>query len=258
LSIAESSEHAVAFIGRIENAFVSKAVFPRNCYPDKSLTRLLRRVTTTARAIARLTRLGYGADALGLTRSLIDDWLVIRWITNKETEVRGKLFYDFWAKQLERMSDLSEQYGPEGQDSIPLTARVEERAAQFKKWSSLGPTSKQMEEEEEVLDPGSTMQFARGWTYDVLFFLTSCYIHPTAIGVRHRDLPMRSVLSFDRENEDSEAEQALVAVGAFVAQIANRISVFWGLNLTVQIEGYWKEYSAKILPDGGDSSQGPL
>jgi hypothetical protein len=71
-------------------------------------------------------------------------------------------------------------------------------------------------------------------------------------------LPMRSVLSFDRANEDSEAEQALVAVGAFMAQIANRISVFWGLNLTAQIEGYWREYSAKILPDGGDSSQGPL
>ena len=67
---------------------------------------------------------------------------------------------------------------------------------------------------------------------------------------------MRSVLSFDRANEDSEAEQALVAVGAFVAQIANRISVFWGLNLTGQIEAYWREYSAKILPDGGDSSQG--
>jgi Family of unknown function (DUF5677) len=254
--MAESSDHAVTFIRQIENAFVAKAVFPRNCYPDKSLTRLFRRATTTATAIARLTRSGYGADALGLTRSLIDDWLVVRWITNKETEVRGTLFFDFWAKQLERVSDLSEQYGPEDQEIVPLTATVEERAAQFKKWSTLGPTAKQMEEEEEVLDPGSTMQFARGWTYDVLFFLTSCYIHPTAIGVRHRGLPMRSVLSFDRANEDSEAEQALVAVGAFVAQIANRISVFWGLNLTGQIEAYWREYSAKILPDGGDSSQG--
>jgi Family of unknown function (DUF5677) len=148
LSIAESSGHAVAFVRQVENAFVSKAVFPRNCYPDKALTRLLRRATTTAMSIARLTRSGYGADALGLTRSLIDDWLVVRWITNKETEVRGKLFYDFWAKQLERMSDLSEQYGPEDQESVPLTATVEERAAQFKKWSSLGPTAKQMEEEQ--------------------------------------------------------------------------------------------------------------
>jgi hypothetical protein len=97
------------------------------------------------------------------------------------------------------------------------------------------------------------MHFAPGWTYDVLFFLTSCYIHPTAIGVRHRDLPMRCVLSFHRANEDNEAEQALVAVGAFVAQIANRISVFWGLNLTAQIEGYWREYSAKTLPGVGNS-----
>jgi hypothetical protein len=190
-----------------------------------------------------LAESGYGADALGLSRSLVDDWLVIRWITNRDSDARGRRFIDFLAKQLERMDEVSEEYGPSDQPRGGLSARVQEVADEFSSWKSLGTTARAMAEEPEELDPGSSMHFAAGWTYDVLYFWTCCYIHPTPIGVRHRALPKGALFSFDAANEDDEAEQALAAVGTFLSQIANRASVFWGLNLTTNIEGFWSEYA---------------
>jgi hypothetical protein len=247
LSTTKQSKEAMICVKKIEAAFIRKGVFPRNCYPDKAIAQFLRRADTSARAVINLTASGFGADALGLCRSLIEDWFALRWITNQETEVRCRRFLLFLAKQLERMKELSETYGPNNQPTVELTARVQKSASEFEKWQSLGPTVKAMAEEVEVLDPDSPLKFDKlSWSYDVTYFLSCCYLHPTAIGMRHRNLRLRTAFSFDRAHEDSEAEQALVAAVAFLALVANRASVYWGLNLTRDIEQCWLEF-AKCL-----------
>ena len=230
-------------VRRVETAFEHKQIYPRNITSDQMLSAMFRRTVGTVRSVVLLAESGHGADALALTRNLVDSFIVGRWVTNQDAETRGRLFWGFEAKQLERQREIIQKYSS-GADIPPLPGghTTEQIAAEYKRWDTWGPGVRTMAIEDEVLNPEAWLNMQPIWSHEVLFFLASCYLHPTPLGVREWCTPKGGVFNFDKRDEGNCAEQALVACASLIAHLANRISVFWGLGLSDELAGYWQKY----------------
>jgi len=62
---------------------------------------LLSKALTVARAVCCLVENGFPAEAFGLTRTLIDIYLTLRYISNADTEVRAERYARFFEKNQE-------------------------------------------------------------------------------------------------------------------------------------------------------------
>ena len=62
---------------------------------------LFSKTLTAGRAICALVREGFGEEAFGIGRTLIDIYLVVRYIANKDTEARAERFAMFFTKDQE-------------------------------------------------------------------------------------------------------------------------------------------------------------
>jgi hypothetical protein len=122
----------------IERAFERKDMYLRGVSKaDVAVGALLRRSARMTRAIVALGKLGFGADAVALSRSLIDHWIVLRWITNQDSEARARLFWFFEAKQKERVGEVINKYPP-SRDQTPLVLPPKTRriAEEYPRWDS--------------------------------------------------------------------------------------------------------------------------
>jgi hypothetical protein len=248
MSIEDFSRPTLAVITDMEQALESKGIYLRQSWADGTVSALVRRSLRLARAIVILADAGSGADAQALSRSLIDCWIVLRWITNQDSERRGELFWGFEAKQKERFAEIVKKYPPSSGVTYTLRPEVQRVAGDYPRWDSWGPGVKAMANEPEMLDSGAWQDKQTVWTYESLFFFASCYLHPTATGLGHEVLERGSIFSFQRrESEDGHAESALTATAAMVARIGNRASVFWGLGLTDEIDQSWQKHLGPLM-----------
>ena len=249
MSIKDMSRRTLALTTYVEQALDGKGVYLRRSFADGTVSALVRRSLRLARAVIVLAKAGSGADALALSRSLIDCWIVLRWVTNQDSESRGKLFWGFEAKQKERFAEIVKKYPPSsGPVSFTLTPEVQRVADDYPRWDSWSPGMKAMANEGEVLDPGAWLSMQPVWTHESLFFFASCYLHPTATGLGHEVLEWGSVFSSKRtNNEESHAESALAATAAMVAHTGNRVSVFWGLGLSDEFAKAWQKHIGPLM-----------
>src|ERR1700722_11667895 len=106
MSVHRKARRLTLLTGRIEAAFERKEVYLRKwSHSDTALAAIFRRSTKTTRAITHLARLGFGTDALALSRSLIDSWITVRWMTNRDSEARSRQFWGFQLRQRDRLSE---------------------------------------------------------------------------------------------------------------------------------------------------------
>jgi hypothetical protein len=112
MSIEDFSRPTLAVISYIEQALNGKGIHLRQSWADGTVSALVRRSLRLARAVVLLADAGFGADAQALSRSLIESWIVLRWVTNQDSENRGRLFWGFEAKQKERFAEVVNKYPP--------------------------------------------------------------------------------------------------------------------------------------------------
>jgi Family of unknown function (DUF5677) len=133
LSIHRLSRAVTLYLGRVERAFTLREMFLRQSYSDVVLSAIFRHSMKTARAIVTLANSGFGSNALGLSRSVADEWLTIRWLTNREPEPRCKLFLGFAAKQRERIVDILDRHNA-NMHNQRNDLRRKALAAEYKRW----------------------------------------------------------------------------------------------------------------------------
>jgi hypothetical protein len=173
---------------------------------------------------------------------------VLRWITNQDSESRGERFWKFEAKQKVRLAEVVNKYPPSSRVTFTLRPEVQQVAHDYPNWHSWGPGMKAMATEPEVLDTGAFLNTHTMWTYDSLYFFSSCFLHPTAIGLGHEVLRHGSIFSTNRtDNEDGHAMSAMGATAAVIVRIGNRASVFWGLGLSDEIEQTWRKQIGPLI-----------
>jgi hypothetical protein len=80
-----------------ESEFISAV----RSYRTLIILALILKALSVARAVCVLVETDFSGEAFGMSRTLIDIYFTIRYVSNRETEARAKKFAEFYAKDHE-------------------------------------------------------------------------------------------------------------------------------------------------------------
>ncbi len=175
---------------------------------------------------------GFYGEAFGLSRTLIDIFLTVRYISNKDTERRAKECVEYIAKTQEELIRLSHKHFPTKADHPKLGEKFSELAKAYKsahRWTgariremALGPDSY------EVDSLGSPT--VHDFDYEFVYWQTSQFVHATILSAVEHATPQGEPFHVRaRINEDAiRGDEALFNVLAFVSKTF--VSGYRGLN----------------------------
>src|SRR5690349_16511979 len=99
------------FVRRTRNKLNKCGYYPRfQTYKDSVLLALFSKAIRVSEAICCLVDGGFGEEAFGATRTLLDVLFNIRYIVNKETEHRAQLYYNFFSKSSEHWHYVANEF----------------------------------------------------------------------------------------------------------------------------------------------------
>lgn len=161
--------------------------YPRsNVYLDIVVLALLSKSLIVGKAVCKLVERGFYEEAFGLTRTIVDLYFTIRYITNRDCEERAQQFTYFFAKDREGWTAIIQKYYPSAQiKRREYPVQILEKAKEYKhphKWTGLGDQTRQMAMEDDTheLDQ-SGKPFKCQFDYEVMYKWTSHYVHPTVV-----------------------------------------------------------------------------
>jgi Family of unknown function (DUF5677) len=112
--------------------FINAAEFlpATQTYRGTILLALLSKCFTVGRAVCALVEAGFSEEAFGLSRTLIDIYFTVRYISNKNTEVRAERFTEFFLKNHESWTQIVPRFYP---DIAPLDSEFHKMALEVAK-----------------------------------------------------------------------------------------------------------------------------
>ena len=151
---------------------------------------LLSKSLTVGRAVCILVLSGFGEEAFGMTRTLIDIHLNIRYISNLDTEARAQRFVEFFAKDREVWTTVIPKYFPSMTVSdSPDSRKVMKIAKNYKSshdWSGEPHKTRSLAAESDTFEFDSG---GKGITaladYEIFYRMTSHFVHATVIGLEN-------------------------------------------------------------------------
>ena len=134
---------------------------------------------TVAEAILVLLDAGFGDEAFGMTRTLVDIFIALRYIANKDADERAKRYAEFAAKSSAVWNEVTELYWPHRVQI--LDEHTKRLAATYKsphQWS--GETAKTMALEPDTVDvdPDTGEPANHSVAYSITYRWTSHNVHP--------------------------------------------------------------------------------
>jgi hypothetical protein len=180
---------------------------------------------TVAEATLVLLDAGFGDEAFGMTRTLVDIFLTLRYIANNDTHERAKRYAQFAAKSSAIWAEIVEIYWPAKAQALPeRTKRVAATFPSPHSWS--GKTAKEMAWEPdtvEVDDKGKPL--VHDVAYRIIYRWTSRYVHPTVDALRNHIVQA----GHDNFTVRSRNEQDMTHLAAFnvASYVAHTMIVFY-------------------------------
>lgn len=141
---------------------------------------------TVAEATMHLIDSEYYDEAFGMTRTLVDINITLRYIANKDSDARAKLFCQFFAKDVEGWSGVIKNYWPNQVHT--MDTRTQNIAANYPhphRWSGKTVSAMALEEDTVDLDPATQKPFVDNFSYEVIYRWTSHYVHPTIVALQN-------------------------------------------------------------------------
>ena len=115
-------EHVRRFLAYAKDTLNKTRYFPSiGGYRYIAALALYSKCITVAEAIIVLLDAGYKDEAFGMTRTLIDIFISLHYIANEDPDGRGKLYCQFFAKDIEVWGELIKTIGRN--KFTPLTRR---------------------------------------------------------------------------------------------------------------------------------------
>jgi Family of unknown function (DUF5677) len=157
-------------------------------YRNTVVLALLSKALTVCRAICVLIDAGFHSEAFGLSRTLIEIFFCMRYISNKDTETRAETYVNYSARvRLEWKNVILKHFPQTPPHVLNLDAEVLERAKGFKNrahWTGHGGQAKLMALEEDTVEVDEQgLPFKSEFDYDALYFWTSQFVHATVDGI---------------------------------------------------------------------------
>src|SRR6266478_1273380 len=79
-------------------------------YSDRVFLGLLSKAISLAHAVCQLVKVGLYGEAFGLTRSLVESFLLVKFISNKDHERRAKSYLDFFKAHVYNAEQIRKKY----------------------------------------------------------------------------------------------------------------------------------------------------
>jgi hypothetical protein len=178
-----------AQINRLERYVNKLGVIPATgVYRSRVILALLSKALTVGKAICTLVEAGFPAEAFGLSRTLVDIYFCVRYMSNKDTESRVKTFVEYWARVHQEWLNIIAKHFPNTKITLPsFHDEAMEMAKKFTskhQWTGHGGQAKFMALEPDTVDVDMQGQpFKSEFDYDVIYFWTSHFVHVTVIAL---------------------------------------------------------------------------
>jgi hypothetical protein len=148
---------------------------------------LLSKALTVSRAICVLIDAGFPAEAFAMSRTLIEIYFCLRYISNKDTEARAQTYVKYHAKVRQEWQSVLLKYYPHSRlHKAKLDERVLETAKEFKSkahWTGHGGQARLMALEPDEFEKDEQGEATKDeFDYDALYFWTSQFVHATVEG----------------------------------------------------------------------------
>jgi hypothetical protein len=135
---------------------------------------------TVAEATMVLIDAGYNDEAFGMTRTLVDTFITLRYIDNKDTDERAKQYAHFLAKDMAVWSEVVRDYYPQAaRDISPDMRRLATAYPSPHSWSGKNFKDMALEVDTHDIDPATGKPVSYEFTYRAIYRWTSHYVHPT-------------------------------------------------------------------------------
>jgi hypothetical protein len=142
-------------------------------------------------AILILCRAGYGSEAMALSRSILEMYITLRWITNQNQNKRAEDFAFFIAKRKEYAAKTFAKYQPGSRIASDAVKFVENTYRQYADkyaswvfWSNEPNNLRQLAEEKEALMPElSPPDDDAVMLYELFYSDASDYVHVTSLAL---------------------------------------------------------------------------
>lgn len=241
-STTRDIEVVVRFIQFIRDHVNTLGCRPRRGYADDwVLLALVSKANWVARATCLLVRAGYAEEAFGLTRTLTDIFFTTRYICNRDSDSRARMFINYSAKEQQIWLKIRSQYYPKMTlRPRPDQARLTALASQFKdphRWSG-HPTRHLADEADTVERDATGRPLKYTFDYEVVYGWTSRYVHPTASAldshVGYADVPFGIAPKEIAGN--SEGDSALFNAALYLSRVCIYVFRKLGTGLPSQVD----------------------
>jgi hypothetical protein len=233
-----------------ENIYVSSV--PLSVIPFM----FLRKAFHVHEAVMTLCKAGMASEAYALSRIMVEMFIVLRWITNRDQNDRAKEYAFFVAKRKEYWAKTLQRYYPNSLQSAEAQKHVDKLYSQYaaKYKSSIFWTReklKGMAEEPEELDTAPTAPKTALWEYEIPYSMTSDHVHATVAAID--DLVPLPGTAYDvsRIANPRLVESAAFTATAWLFRIAARVDIARNLSLAPAITNALQPFEALATGKAG-------
>jgi hypothetical protein len=193
-------------------------------------------------AVLALCKKGMGSEAYGLSRTLIEMYISLRWITNRNANARAKEFGFFVAKRKQYWAQILARDHPTDPKSVAAPEFVEKLYGQYAAkyssfvfWANVSGKLKGMAEELEELDSSMTPPNTL-WDYEVPYSMASDHVHATAAALDPLVPSLGTPYEAKRVRDTKLVNNAAFTATVFLFKIAARINAARKLALDKEIQ----------------------
>jgi hypothetical protein len=222
------ASQVLAMIEKFEKFIDASEFMPASRrYRGNVLLALISKALTVGRAVCAVVQAGFPAEAFGMSRTLVEIFLTVRYIANKDVEERARTYVRYFAKTHEGWTNIIEKHFPE-KKKMPMPNFHDEAmeiSKQYKNrhaWTGMRGQTKLMALEEdayEVNEKGEPVK--QDFDYEVIYWWTSHYVHGTILSLAAHEMEPGGVFHIRaRMGEDTErGHDALFNTLIFLSKI---------------------------------------
>jgi hypothetical protein len=215
------------YIATVTSEIENLQIYPRlNSYRDLVLLALLDRIVTTAGAVIRLVSEGFADQAYGLSRTAVEAFFALKYIENKDSEVRAKRYLEYFGKDREHLLTLIGKHHPHLANARPPDyEQLMKMAKNFKsphRWYS-EPSLKEIAYEKSTWAVDNLGQPEQcEYAYDIVYKLTSHEVHATSVALETKiadfleNSRYPAAFKFSKSTSNFEGDNSIVNVCIYV------------------------------------------
>lgn len=174
-------EHVRRFVAYAKFCVNSECYYPPlRAYRYMVALALYSKCLTVAEATMVLVQAGFSDEAFGMTRTLVDVFITLRYISNKDPEDRAQRYWRFLAKDIEAWNNVIKDFWPHNVQTIsPRTLSTAATYPHPHRWSGKSVREMALEPDTYEVNPATGEPVVHDFAYKVVYRWTSHYVHPT-------------------------------------------------------------------------------